>query len=136
MHTAEKKGVGVVNAIGSARAMGDADLLCVVFRNLVCNGIKFSKAGGSVRLSAATAGNGRFVRVSVRDEGVGMSPAARADLFALKYATSEACTLGEKGTGLGLYLCRDIISRHGGEITVETAAGSGTAIHFTLPAAE
>ncbi len=135
MHSAAGKGVAIVNGIGAMPVAGDADLICIVLRNLVSNGIKFSKAGGSVRLSAESADRGRFVKITVRDDGVGMSPAAKADLFALKYATSEAGTSGEKGTGLGLYLCRDIISRHGGELTVDSVAGSGTAIHFTLPAA-
>jgi len=134
-HMAEEKRISIVNTIVATPVMGDADLVCIVLRNLVSNGIKFSKTGGTVHLAAATAHDGRFARITVRDDGIGMSPAAKADLFALKCATSEAGTLGEKGTGLGLYLCRDIVSRHGGEITVDSAAGRGTAIHFTLPVA-
>jgi PAS domain S-box-containing protein len=136
MRTAQGKGVDIVNGIGAIPVMGDADLICIVLRNLVSNGIKFSNAKGAVRLSAVPAGHGQFVKITVRDDGVGMSPAAKADLFALKYATSEAGTSGEKGTGLGLYLCRDIIVRHGGELTVESEPGSGTAIHVTLPSAQ
>lgn len=135
MRMAEEKRVAVVNGISATNVMGDADLVCVVLRNLVSNGIKFSRTGGSVHLTAVPCGGGRFVKVTVRDDGVGMSAAAKADLFALKCATSEAGTLGEKGTGLGLYLCRDVVSRHGGQMTVDSAAGLGTAIHFTLPAA-
>ena len=70
----------------------------------------------------------------MRDDGVGMSSAAKADLFALHTATSQTGTYGEKGAGIGLYLCRDIVSRHGGEISVDSAPGRGTAFHFTLPA--
>lgn len=134
MHTAESKRISIVNAIAATSAAGDADLVCIVLRNLVSNGIKFSRAGGVVRLSASHAGAG-LIKVTVQDDGVGMSDAAQADLFALKCATSEAGTQGEKGTGLGLYLCRDIIGRHGGEIAVDSVPGGGTAIHFTLPAA-
>ncbi|MCA0200362.1 MAG: PAS domain-containing protein [Proteobacteria bacterium] len=130
---ADEKRICVASDIAQTNVKGDADLVCIVLRNLVSNAIKFCRTGGSVRLSASTVGDGRFVKVTVRDDGVGMSQAAKADLFALKCATPEAGTLGEKGTGLGLYLCRDIVDRHGGEITVDTAAGGGTAIHFTLP---
>lgn len=133
MRTAEEKRVSIVNEITAEQALGDADLVCIVLRNLVSNAIKFSKAGGEVRLNLAPADEGRMIRVTVRDDGVGMSQAAMDDLFALKCATSEAGTLGEKGTGLGLYLCRDIVGRHGGELTVDSTAGRGTSIHFTLP---
>lgn len=136
MHMAEEKRISIVNTIAAAPVMGDADLVCIVLRNLVSNGIKFSRTGGTVQLAAAPVDGGRFTRITVRDEGIGMSSAAKADLFALKCATSEVGTLGEKGTGLGLYLCRDIVSCHGGEITVDSAAGCGTAIHFTLPTAQ
>jgi len=135
-HTAKAKSVAIVNGIGAMSILGDADLICIVLRNLVSNGIKFCRAGGSVRLSAMPVDGGRFVKITVRDDGVGMSPAAKADLFALKYATSEAGTSGEKGTGLGLYLCRDITGRHGGELTVESEPDRGTAIHVTLPASK
>lgn len=133
MHMAEEKRISIGSDITRLNVAGDADLVCIVLRNLVSNAIKFCRPGGSVRLSAAALEEGRFVKVTVRDDGVGMSHAAKADLFALKCGTSEAGTLGEKGTGLGLYLCRDIVGRHGGEITVDSADGGGTAIHFTLP---
>lgn len=133
MHMAEEKRIAIVNRIEETRASGDADLICIVLRNLLSNGIKFSRPGGTVELSAAPAAEGGMVRVTVRDDGVGMSQTATANLFALKCATSETGTLGEKGTGLGLYLCRDIVDHHGGELTVESGAGTGTSIHFTLP---
>jgi signal transduction histidine kinase len=54
-------------------------------------------------------------------------------LFELDRAVSAPGTRGEKGTGLGLYLCRDIVSRHGGTVTVDSNPGEGTSFHFTLP---
>ena len=130
--TAREKSVSVINEIVDVAAVGDADLICTVIRNLVSNGIKYCCAGGRVRLYAKTGPD--FVTITVRDNGVGMGATAKAELFALKCATSQAGTMGEKGTGLGLYLCRDIVDRHGGEITVDSTPGSGTAIHFTLRA--
>lgn len=152
MHMAEEKGVAVVNTIAPTRIRGDADLIRIVFRNLVSNAIKFSRPGGRVVLSAARGADGAgptasgpmasiptapipMVRVTVRDDGVGMSPEAAAGLFALKRAASTPGTQGEQGTGLGLYLCRDIVAQHGGVMSVESADGAGTAVHFTLPVA-
>jgi signal transduction histidine kinase len=74
-----------------------------------------------------------MIRVTVRDDGVGIP--AGADLFKLGTGGSSPGTRGEKGTGLGLYLCHDIITRHGGTISVDPATGAGAAFHFTLPTA-
>jgi len=85
---------------------------------------------------AAPAGPDGFVKVTIVDEGVGTSQAGNKNLFAPSCVTSEPGTLGEKGTGIGLYLCRDIIDRHGGEIAIASTPGYGTTVRFTLPAAK
>ena len=140
-HMGETKGVTIANAIGQIAAYGDEPLVRIVLRNLVSNGIKFSKNGGVVQISASRVtehgpnGPQSMVRITVRDDGIGMSSAAIANLFELDRTVSAPGTRGERGTGLGLYLCRDIITRHGGTVTVESAPGTGSAFHFTLPAA-
>jgi PAS domain S-box-containing protein len=130
-----EKGVAIVNAIPQSapgvRVLADEDLLRIVLRNIVSNGIKFCHSGGEVRLSAVA---GAEVRITIRDTGVGMAEAEVANLFRLDRPVSMPGTRGEKGTGLGLYLCRDIIDRHGGSITCEAALNRGTAFHITLPA--
>ena len=136
MYMAEAKGVTISNGIGAIIAHADEDLVRIVIRNLVSNGIKFSKAGGIVQLTAALAVSENaapMLRVTVRDDGIGMSAAAAANLFELGRTVSAPGTRGERGTGLGLYLCRDIISRHGGTMNVESVPGAGTSFHFTLP---
>lgn len=135
--TAQAKGITVDNSIPAVSVMGDADLICIVLRNLVSNGIKFSRHGGSVQLSAAPIADSHpgMVRVTVRDDGVGMRESALQDLFDLQCATSTAGTEGEKGTGIGLHLCRDIVAQHGGVIEAHSAPDAGTAVHFTLPQA-
>jgi signal transduction histidine kinase len=139
-HMGETKGVTIANAIGAVTALGDELLVRIVLRNLVSNGIKFSKNGGVVQLTAArvtehgTTGPQPMIRITVRDDGIGMSSAAIADLFELDRTVSAVGTRGERGTGLGLYLCRDIVVRHGGTVAVESAPGAGSAFHFTLPA--
>ncbi len=145
-YMAENKGVTIANSISSIGVVGDEALVRIVIRNLVSNGIKFSRNGGVVQLTAVKLPDGEgctpdappgtpMVRVTVRDNGVGMTAAAIENLFALDRTVSAAGTRGEKGTGLGLFLCRDIVKRHGGVIGVESASGVGTAFHFTLPAA-
>jgi signal transduction histidine kinase len=136
-YMAETKGITISNGIDSINAMGDEAMVRIVVRNLVSNGIKFSRHGGVVQLTAArvSEGGAEMVRITVRDDGVGMSGAALANLFDMERTVSAPGTRGESGTGLGLYLCHDIVARHGGTVSVDSAPGTGTAFHFTLPIA-
>ncbi len=135
MHMAEAKSVTIHNGIGRFEVYGDEALVRIVFRNLVSNAIKFSPHGGVVHVAAAESEDAGMLRVTVRDEGVGISAAASAALFDLGNTVSAPGTRGEKGTGLGLYLCRDIVAGHGGVISVDSAPGAGAAFWFTLPSA-
>ena len=139
-YMAETKGITIANGIGMLNALGDEAMVRIVIRNLVSNGIKFSRNGGVVQLAAApilaASVDGTpvsMVRITVRDDGVGMSGPALANLFDMERTVSAPGTRGERGTGLGLYLCRDIIARHGGVVTVDSTPGAGTSFHFTLP---
>ena len=136
-HMGETKGVTIAHGIGDIEAMGDEPLVRIVIRNLVSNGIKFSRNGGVVQLSATRVieNEAPMVRITVRDDGIDMSGAALSTLFELDRTVSAPGTRGERGTGLGLYLCRDIVTRHGGTICVDSTPDAGTAFHFTLPAA-
>jgi PAS domain S-box-containing protein len=133
---AAEKGVAVVNAVvetaPGAHVLADADLLRIVLRNLISNGIKFSHQDGTVRVTAA---GDSMLRITVQDGGIGMDAEQAARLFRLDRGVSVPGTRGEKGTGLGLYLCRDIVVRHGGTIAVEASPGRGCAFHVTLPRA-
>ncbi len=138
LHMAADKGVVIDNQIGDLTALGDQSLVPIILRNLVSNGIKFSHEGGVVRIQADVVSETSppMVRVSVHDEGVGMGDAALNDPFSLSGGTSGLGTNGERGTGLGLYLCRDIVRRHGGSISIDSSSGCGTSVHFTLPYAD
>jgi PAS domain S-box-containing protein len=133
---ASEKDVHIVNAVDETApdvyVLADEDLLHIVLRNLVSNGIKFCHAGGEVRVTAVVDST---VKITIRDTGVGMAAGEVANLFQLDRAVSAPGTRGERGTGLGLYLCRDIVMRHGGEICAESVAGKGSAFHITLPLA-
>ena len=139
--TAAEKGVDVVNRVGDCRIDADENMIRIVLRNLISNGIKFTPAGGAVLVSAEAVEEGAgplrkaLIEISVRDSGVGMTPEFASNLFNIGRKVSMAGTRGERGTGLGLFLCRDIIARHGGTFTVDSAIGRGTSFRFTLPAA-
>jgi len=104
-----------------------------VLVNLVSNALKFTPKGGRVRLSAAREGS--FVRVSVSDTGVGIAPDDLRDIFD-KYAQARSrATRSEKGTGLGLYITRQLVELHGGKIEVRSEVGKGSTFSFTIPIA-
>jgi signal transduction histidine kinase len=102
--------------------------------NLVSNALKFTSKGGRVEVAAAPDGN--FVRVSVSDTGVGIAPEDLHDIFD-KYAQARSrATRSEKGTGLGLYITRQLVELHGGRIEVRSELGKGSTFSFTIPVAE
>jgi len=102
-----------------------------VVRNLLSNAIKFTGEDGSITLHAEEKEN-HFV-VSVTDTGVGMSPEAIQKLFLLGTKHSTLGTAKEKGTGLGLLLCKEFVEKNGGTIHVESKEGVGSKFYFTVP---
>jgi signal transduction histidine kinase len=104
-----------------------------VLVNLVSNALKFTPKGGRVRLGASR--EGAFVRVSVADTGVGIPREDLHDIFD-KYAQARSrATRSEKGTGLGLYITRQLVELHGGKISVQSEVGKGSTFSFTIPIA-
>ena len=78
--------------------------------------------------------NKDFMTISVADNGVGINKENIERLFKIEYAESTHGTENEKGTGLGLLLCKEMVEKHHGRIWVESEEGSGTTFSFTLPA--
>lgn len=109
----------------------DYNMLNTVIRNLVSNAIKFTEPGGMVELSAIS--EQREVIISVADNGIGIPPEKTHKLFQIDEKFQCNGTSGEKGTGLGLILCKEFIAKHGGRIWVESEQGQGTTFRFTLP---
>jgi signal transduction histidine kinase len=104
-----------------------------VLVNLISNALKFTPRGGRVSVSAAP--EGAFVRVSVADTGVGIPEEDVRDIFD-KYAQARSrATRSEKGTGLGLYITRQLVEIHGGRIEVHSEVGRGSTFSFTIPTA-
>lgn len=113
------------------KVTADADMLKAIMRNLISNAVKFTNPGGSVKVSTKRE-NGK-VMVSIADKGVGIKPEKMDSLFDISKIQSTAGTANEKGSGLGLILCREFVEKHGGEIEVTSEYGKGSEFRFTLP---
>lgn len=105
-----------------------------VIRNLISNAVKFTPEGGKVTLYAEP--EGRYVRVSVVDTGQGLSQDVIQKLFKIGVKHSTPGTAKEKGSGLGLVLCKDFVEKNGGAIGVVSKEGSGSTFYFTVPMAQ
>jgi len=114
--------------------VGDPDKIGRVLINLVDNAIKYSPDGGRVEVKLARAG-GR-VRFTVTDEGLGVPPSEQRRIFEKFYRLDPNMTRGVGGTGLGLFICRELVRRMDGRIWVESAGlGRGSTFSLELPAA-
>lgn len=113
------------------RVEADAQVIEQVFSNLLSNAIKYSPDGGRVEVRAEA--NGDEVSVSMRDEGLGISPEDQQRLFERFFRGSDPAKLRVRGTGLGLYVSRGLVERHGGRMAVESTLGAGSTFRLTLP---
>lgn len=133
-YTAQKKKI-TLNYLDSEEITVFADqyMLQTIVRNLTSNALKFSLPHGKVEIH--TAQKDKHLKIAVSDSGVGIDAETQQKLFEFKTNESTLGTADEKGTGLGLMLCKDFVEKHGGEIWVESEKGKGTTFYFTLPAA-
>ncbi len=129
---ASMKGIEInIDFRGKLLAYADRRMLSTVLRNLISNAIKFSFQGSSITISGFRVNKG--VGLSVSDQGVGIDAENIDKLFRLEESFSTKGTQNERGTGLGLILCREFVERHGGKIWAESKAGNGSTFTFTLP---
>jgi CheY-like chemotaxis protein/anti-sigma regulatory factor (Ser/Thr protein kinase) len=115
------------------KVRADGDRIRQVVSNLLSNATKYSPAGGTVNLAATPIGG--YLEVTVADEGIGMSEDELAHIFE-KFWRADASSTASEGTGLGLVIVKYIVEQHNGQVWVESTAGRGTVVHFTLPLAE
>lgn len=109
----------------------DKAMLSTIFRNLISNAIKFTNVGGSIMVSAKARQDD--VLISIKDNGVGIKITDFSKLFSLDESYSTVGTNNEQGTGLGLILCKEFVSKHNGRIWVESEIGIGSTFFFTIP---
>jgi PAS domain S-box-containing protein len=110
----------------------DGIILQSLIRNLVSNAVKFTHKGGKIHLSAIITDDKNAV-IAIRDSGIGMNHNIADNLFRLGAQTSRYGTDGEPSTGLGLFICKEFIEKHGGNIWVESEEGNGSTFYFSLP---
>ncbi len=128
----DKKNINIHNNIpDDMKVFADKNLLSTILRNLVSNAIKFTAPGGHVTLSANKS-DGQ-VNISVADTGAGMTTEQIDNLFQLDTNLTKSGTSEEKGTGLGLILCKEFVEIHKGIIRVDSEPDKGSVFTFTLP---
>lgn len=115
------------------RVMADAEMLVRILTNLLNNATKYSSPESKITLAARA--DGSDVEVSVADDGIGMSEAEVAHLFDKFFRADRPEVQSERGTGLGLYITKNLVEIQGGRIWVESKPGEGTTFRFTLPLA-
>ena len=111
----------------------DKYMIETVLRNLVSNAIKFTRTNGQVCISAET--KNEFAIISVKDSGIGISKEDMKKLFRIDVQYKHDGTASEKGTGLGLILCKEFVEKNGGSISVESKLNAGSKFIFTVPLA-
>jgi signal transduction histidine kinase len=133
---AKDKGLAVklTRPDGTMNVWGDRSELDRMLNNLVSNAVKYTPAGGEVRLDLDQS-NG-LARIVIADRGIGIPEEALPRLFQEFYRAKNAKALEASGTGLGLSIVKDLVDRYGGQIAVESVEGKGTTFTVKLPLAE
>jgi signal transduction histidine kinase len=111
--------------------VADKNMIRTIFRNLITNAVKFTHKNGKVEVNAII--NDNQLEVAVSDNGIGMTNETAAKLFRIDANLSTRGTENEKGTGLGLFLCKEFIEKHYGTIWVESEIGKGSTFKFIIP---
>jgi len=113
----------------------DKDMFKTVYRNLISNAIKFTHEGGEISIGCGKVTD-KFVEFFISDNGIGIPKENLDKIFKIDKNITTVGTNDEKGTGLGLILCKDFIEKHGGKIWVKSEENKGTSFWFTFPKAD
>lgn len=126
------KNIAVVNRTApNILGFADENMLQAIVRNLIANAIKFCKPGGNIEVFSIPREN--YIEIGIKDDGVGIPAEMKNKLFGSEETSSSTGTAHEKGTGLGLLICREFVDKHGGRIWVDSEPGEGSCFYFTLP---
>jgi signal transduction histidine kinase len=129
---AESKGVSLRSCVEQgAVAFADENMLATILRNLLSNAVKFTPRGGEVLITSET--QGEWVKLSVKDTGIGIGPEDLGKLFQIDKHFSSLGTNQERGNGMGLILCKELVDLNGGLISVESGLGRGSTFTVRLP---
>lgn len=132
---AEKKNIVISSSVDeNVSVFADEEMVSMVIRNLLSNAIKYTSENGSVSISSRNCGE--QTEIDIMDSGVGIKDEDKEKLFVVDIKHSTIGTSNEKGTGLGLNLCKEFIERNNGRIWFESEVNKGTKFTFSLPNAE
>lgn len=129
---AQKKQIELlVNISSDIFVFADKNMLHTILRNLITNAIKFSYSGSSIEINCINTTKDTII--SVKDQGVGIKEEDISKMFQIGYKLKNFGTMNEKGTGLGLLLCKEFVEKHGGKIWVESTIGEGSEFSCSFP---
>jgi len=132
IHALQSKNIEFVNnAFPGQAVLADENHVKVILRNLISNAIKFTAENGSITLTTIVEKNGLVI--SIQDNGKGMTADETKKLFYIDTHFSQTGTSGEKGAGIGLLLCKELVELNGGKLSVKSTAGKGSVFYFSLP---
>lgn len=137
---AESKGIRLYSQLSEKLfAYADKKMFETIIRNLTSNALKFTPSGGEVVLSARrlkteVEEKEEWIDISLRDTGLGISSQNLAKIFQLDSPFTTLGTAQEKGTGLGLIICKEMVEKNGGKMWIDSELNKGTTVRFTVPA--
>lgn len=131
--SSERHELTLITSIPHIQAQVDRGRIEQVLMNLITNAIKYSPEGGKVEVTLQVEKGQQVALISIRDYGIGIPQSEQAELFGRFVRASNGQTQGISGTGLGLYMCRELISQHGGDIWFESTEGVGSTFFLRLP---
>lgn len=130
--SAKNKGILFTTEFDNANnVFADFNMIYTVTRNLVSNSLKFTPKDGEIKICTKLVSD--YLEIAVKDTGVGIPNDIQEKLFKIDVTVSTLGTSKEKGTGLGLILCKELVEQNGGEIRIESGAGKGCKLIFTVP---
>ena len=129
---AHAKKIELINEVkNNLYVFADRNMINAVLRNLITNAVKFTNQGGKVTVK--TLKKNEFVQITIQDTGIGISEDNIAKLFRIDVHHTTYGTNNEKGTGLGLILCKELVEKNKGKIWIESKLGKGSKFNFTIP---
>jgi len=132
LHNAAIKNIEITNKINNTHTVyADEDMIFSVLQNLLSNAIKFTHENGKIIFNSEEKDS--VIEVSISDTGIGMEESEIEKLFRIDVPFTKSGTNNEKGSGLGLILCKEMIEKNGGKIWVKSKPGEGTTFTFSLP---
>jgi signal transduction histidine kinase len=128
---ADQKKIKIANETNGEIIFADKAMITIVVRNILSNAIKFSEVSSCVNISVKESAN--TIKMAIRDQGMGMMPEELNKLFKQEESTQNIGNSLEKGAGIGLLLCKDLMDKNNGKISVESVQGEGSVFYLELP---